>query len=710
MNTRKRGPNQPKDNEKEKEKEKEKDTKLPRRSKTLSVSDRQEAQSKEGSDDDEDGSSDEDPVYNRPSRNLALGKGIKRERSPGPEPSSPSAAGKETQRPASAYLPLAEGQFRILQLDPGGKEDPITCSFVTASKGQPLKYEAISYLWGVVQSSNQIQLRDSQGKVHSIWIRSNVYAALRDLRHPKIITFFWVDALCINHSNTNKTEKNRLVTMKPYIFRNAVNNCFWLGEDDSSKAALKFVSRILDLSGIDKLVQDNDAIQGWVAFVSLLKNPVFSRLWLVEEVAVARNVTLHCGQPAIHYRDLVEAVSIFTSFRVQISDLFRQNNLNYKDLVDRKVTIAESFINVSTNALRATNSGIQRRHSLEALVSQLKDLTTTDPLDRIYSVLAIAKDGPSFEEATDMEHPDTIENSESLKIDYNKSPLEVYQDFVVRAIERSQSLDIICRYWASSASSEVTLPTWVRPLQSTQPRVNINVSERTDPDSLVGLPDHNYYHASRGTVAHVRSSPPSNSIASLFTHGVRIDTISKLGGRAPQGIILSEWRQLGNCATMKEAKASEDFWRTLVADRGPDGSNTPSWYTRAFLYCIALTPTGDIDTNRLIDTCKAEESSLVVDFLYRVQSVIWNREFLVSKNNRWIGLAPMDAKVDDVICILDGCSVPVVLRPCSRDMGTRTDERGSFYQFVGECYVHGMMDGEAKEPGSGYVEEEFELR
>jgi hypothetical protein len=70
----------------------------------------------------------------------------------------------------------------------------------------------------------------------------------------------------------------------------------------------------------------------------------------------------------------------------------------------------------------------------------------------------------------------------------------------------------------------------------------------------------------------------------------------------------------------------------------------------------------------------------------------------------------MDAKVDDVICILDGCSVPVVLRPCSRDMGTRTDERGSFYQFVGECYVHGMMDGEAKEPGSGYVEEEFELR
>ncbi|KAJ3578503.1 hypothetical protein NPX13_g2063 [Xylaria arbuscula] len=51
------------------------------------------------------------------------------------------------------------------------------------------------------------------------------------------------------------------------------------------------------------------------------------------------------------------------------------------------------------------------------------------------------------------------------------------------------------------------------------------------------------------------------------------------------------------------------------------------------------------------------------------------------------GLAPQGCKVSDVVCILLGCSVPVVL---SKDREQR-------YKVVGEAYVHGMMDGEAVE-------------
>lgn len=638
-------------------------------------------------------------------------KGIKREHPGSPIPETPlPPLDKEGRRPASCYLPLGEGEFRILQLAPGRKEDKISCSFVTASMSRPMKYEAISYLWAAPhQRSLEIQLVDPQHKSHSIYIRSNLYAALQNLRHPNRTRSFWVDALCINHDRADSDEKNKQIAMKRYVFRSAANLCFWLGEDENCKKALKFIPRILDLTGIDKLVKDESAIDDWAAFVALLKNPVFSRLWLVQEVAVAQNVTLHCGQPAIHYGDLVDAVAMFKSFRTDISLLFRRNGRNYKELTDRKVTTAERFIEVSTNALRITNSGTaqttQRILSLESLVSHLSDLSSSNPLDRIYSVLAIAKDGPKLDDNTLM--PSQMQDIGALGIDYDRNVVDVYQDFVIRAITLSHSLDIICRHWAGLADH--SLPTWVRPLQLIQQPFDSNISERTEADSLVGLPDHNYYHASRGTVATFRFSTSSDfpNNKHLIVSGFRIDTVFKLAPRASEGIILYEWLELGGCVKNGEVVPKE-FWRalvarTLVADRGPNGSNPPSWYTRAFEYCLHhLTPTGDINTNRLIHE-KEAEPSLIVDFVERIQSIIWNRKFMVSENHGWIGLVPMATQVDDIICILYGCSVPVVLRPYDRTAGY------GLFQLVGECYVHGMMDGEAMETAYEYGEEEFGL-
>jgi hypothetical protein len=401
---------------------------------------------------------------------------------------------------------------------------------------------------------------------------------------------------------------------------------------------LDFIPEILALTRIDKLVDNNNAIDGWVAFVALLKYIVFSRLWLVQEVAVARNVTLHCGLPAIHYGDFVDAVSIFVSCRTDIAILFRRKMKNYKELTDRKITMAERFIDVTTNAIRLTRTGeIQRLLILEALVSQLSDLGATDPRDRIFAVLALARDGPKLVEETLMEDTKETNQEGTLRIDYDKSILQVYQDCVLHAIERSRSLDIICRRWVSSVSEkEANLPTWIRPLQSSlQPAFDSSVSERTDADSLVGIPDHNYYNASRGAILTVPvHTVPFRSLSnrkSLIVRGVRIDTIARLGPRASEGIVLYEWLELAGCANVSETDR-EDFWRTLVADRGPNGSNAPSWYNRAFLYCLHhFTPNGDINTYRLIAQCEGS-SSLVVDFLQRVQSVIWNRKFLVSQN------------------------------------------------------------------------------
>ncbi|KAE8454660.1 hypothetical protein EG329_000283 [Mollisiaceae sp. DMI_Dod_QoI] len=692
LNTRKRGPN-----------------KLTSRTKTRSSSEKPDAPGKES---DDDSSGDEAPE--RPLR-IGLPKRIKREHAETMEPVSetpqPKPVGKRDQPPAFAYLQLGEKNFRMLCLKPGRKEETVVCSFQTVSLDQQLEYEAISYYWGGSdpswKDSVRIELEDSQRppKVHAVFIRNNLCSALKSLRHPSLLRYFWVDALCINRSDQDET--NRQVALKLQIFHKAKNQCFWLGDNETFKAGLIFITKILDLAKIDTLIRDEKSLDGWSDFVALLKNVAFSRLWMVQEVSVAKNTTLHCGQQAIQYADFVDAVAMFISCRDELIRLFRQNRRNYTELIDRKITVTEQFIDVTTNTLRVLRPDrgtIQRRLTLESLVSLLSDLTCTDHRDRIFSVLALAKDGLPSPEGTQMEGSYVSQDAQSLKIDYGKKLEDVYQDFVVHVIIQSKSLDIICRRWASAVPErETRLPSWVRPLQSSlQPPFDAKSSERTNADSLVGLPHHKCYHASQNTRADC-----TRNLQVLSVKGFRLDTITQLGPRASEGNILYEWLELGGCRLSDNDGdfVPEKFWRTLVGDRGPHCSNAPSWYHRALLYCLShSTGNVDINTNRLITEYEAE-SSLVVDFLRRVQSVIWNRKFLVCATGDWVGLAPMAAQVGDVVCILYGCSVPVLLRPIPDVQNV------AFWNVVGECYVHGIMDGEAIESsGMDRRDEYFELR
>jgi hypothetical protein len=59
------------------------------------------------------------------------------------------------------------------------------------------------------------------------------------------------------------------------------------------------------------------------------------------------------------------------------------------------------------------------------------------------------------------------------------------------------------------------------------------------------------------------------------------------------------------------------------------------------------------------------------------------RWFFTTRNG-WMGLGPEKLQPGDKVCILFGEKFPCVLRPM-----------GDYHQFLGECYVHSIMDGEA---------------
>jgi hypothetical protein len=54
------------------------------------------------------------------------------------------------------------------------------------------------------------------------------------------------------------------------------------------------------------------------------------------------------------------------------------------------------------------------------------------------------------------------------------------------------------------------------------------------------------------------------------------------------------------------------------------------------------------------------------------------------------GLGPTDVVPSDFVCILFGCSVPVILRPLYKDPESRTWN----VELVGEAYVYDHMEGE----------------
>lgn len=82
---------------------------------------------------------------------------------------------------------------------------------------------------------------------------------------------------------------------------------------------------------------------------------------------------------------------------------------------------------------------------------------------------------------------------------------------------------------------------------------------------------------------------------------------------------------------------------------------------------------------------------MLKDFINRVLSVIYERKLSRTSKLGRLTVLPGATKPDDVICILYGCSVPVVLRETSE----KTTEGESMWELVGECYVCDMMMGEA---------------
>lgn len=611
------------------------------------------------------------------------------------------------------YTPLnGSDEFRLVLLDQS-ETDPSTgallsIEFVLARFDREYSYAALSYVWDEYVGEEYIPVKGIHpGKLK---IKKNLACALQSLRESEH-QFFWIDALCIDQNNLQ--EKNHQVGRMAEIYRRATEVVIWLGEATSdSDAAMEFVMNI-STRDIDKLATDPESSQAWRALANLMQRSWFTRRWVIQEVGFARHAVLRCGSASVSWIRFCSAVELFTEKldEISLNQPLVQDSKSWPELLSllgltatsifapAAVIFTHAAVAVASAAAASDYGSItpyigelrgvgvhalitvcdrvlsrkrnddepHRLCTMEALLSYLAEFETTNGCDVVFALASLAKDYMGFTP------------------DYGQSVVRVYKNAIQQAVATSRSLNIICRPWAQSSTN---LPSWILPRSILPFRQNDQGSYvRQYADTLVSSPHHRTYHASGDACASVLFNDDETRFI-LSCRGFQLPDISWIGERAANGSIPNSWYSSIK-GHIEQKYWDEMYWRTLVVDRDSRGNPPPHWYSLAYNDAYRLCSDGGLDAKNLLQKQRNDGeqiSSKLKEFLERVQAVTWDRR-LVRLVDDSLGLVPERTSQYDRICILFGCDVPVVLRRL----------KGGFWEFIGEAFVYGVMDGEAIE-------------
>ncbi|KAL8646965.1 MAG: hypothetical protein Q9226_006629, partial [Calogaya cf. arnoldii] len=345
--------------------------------------------------------------------------------------------------------------IRLLRLLPGSFEDDICVSLKTAvlRERRIPKYEALSYAWGSKEEPVNISvtthrrigpfgrwsliLKRKNAVDGRLEVTQNLAVALRHLRPKDKNRDLWIDAVCVDQRNL--VERGHQVERMADIYRNAVQVVAWIGPaGDNSALAMETLgslgSRIevdWDAATISAISPDDTDLadlyipipydnKTWNSLRSLLNRNWFKRLWVWQEMLLARSANLQCGYNSIGW----------SNFRKAIRCIFLKPHLLDRDLYGHinSFICAEAF-----------------SYALEVLVYLTQQCECSDPRDRIYAVLDIVQPEDS---------------AVGLKPDYIQTPSRIFQDVVLRALSHKGDLQLM-RSHCEGNTDMAGKPSWV---------------------------------------------------------------------------------------------------------------------------------------------------------------------------------------------------------------------------------------------------------
>ena len=587
-------------------------------------------------------------------------------------------------------------QIRLVKLghstaDPQDKR-LVQCSLSTVDLSNAPDYVALSYACGDPNDLVPVEVDGQQ-----LMVYRNLDEALRRIR-TRDIDPLWIDCLSINQSDP--AEKSVQVQLMSHIFKNATYVLAWLGEErDGSSLAfdilqglgqMDFLPLTLEFEGDHNLSNPHEVRQRCVdlrkllfdrmryqheelkslgdaqieastspslleiigkaalrAIIDLLLRPWFSRLWIRQELLLARRSKFMCGADDCLGTHLLSGALLTLSFG---SFSRRQRS----PILQVLITASESsrLYDVGSLALKLEVIKIDTDGlSLNVIVRDCQQCLCELGQDKIFALLGIAND----DDLVDLNAPD-----------YSMSVLDVYERFIRTTIQLSGSLNVL-----GYSSQRPAVSSWIP-----------DFSSRTSYNYLTPYDKPQIYHASldRKAICEIPGPSARSSVQKILkVRGFVLDQIEHVGSEPelefvqdPNSPMLQQWKSLLHTGTSSEV--DEAFWLTLTLDRA-DGRHR---FTKE-------------QRNKFLDQTREwlsrSPQSLWPDGEYRESiSRAEGMQFFTSKRKGFmcLGETIIPIQRDDLICVLFGGQTPFLLRP-----------NGEHYTLLGPCYVHGVMDGEA---------------
>jgi hypothetical protein len=303
----------------------------------------------------------------------------------------------------------AWADFRLILLERDRTSPDIHCQLIHATFSGNFEYDAVSYTWGdATRESRTIWING-----HPCKVTANLFTALHRLRGGTFdkYKYLWIDGLCIDQGNVQ--ERNHQVSLMGKIYSNAQTVLVWLGEQhNDSNLAVDFISEVSSLSSrqnasdsFSPYIYRGDGkyqVSAWKAIDFLFRRSYWERTWVIQEIQLARNVHIYCGDHAFDWL----AGSAFFDFVHQSRDQHLQTE---PQTLPMKQRVLQS---PAVQLLDSTRLFQKRAMTLKHLLYHYENSKCRESRDKIYGLLTLASDC----------------NNGEIKPDYSKPLQGVYRD------------------------------------------------------------------------------------------------------------------------------------------------------------------------------------------------------------------------------------------------------------------------------------------